>query len=414
MTLDTESLFLFSGSTINGGAMIGNFATGPFLVALGQRVTLLILLPIILLSWVVLGLISRVWLIITVRFFMGTIIGVCMDSCTSYIVEISHKNLRGKLVALMDTARQIGFLYVYTIGGMGLTWRETAFVCGTSTTIIPFISLLFVPSSPRWLSTKHRFDDARRSLKFFRGSEYNYEDELGDIKAQLEEISGTGNILGQARLLCQKNNFLRVILVSTLLFLFQFNGNPTLVTYSVVLLKSANTGINENLVIIILGGLRVAGSLFFLLIAEQFPRKVILILNIVIATVSIGIIGVYFYLQDLNIELSSVRWIIILFFGIASFTNAQMQPLISMLRNELLPNSIRAFSIGLCVVSFCLGGFLSGFFYPMMATTIGIYTTFWIYSICGLLSMIIVICFVPETKGKSLEEINAEVTSKKR
>ena len=374
----------------------------------------MVLLPLFLVTWIVLGLISNSWVIIAVRFLTGAISGVFIDCCTSYIVEISHVNLRGKLVALMDTARQFGYLYVYSVGGTGLSWRETAFVCGASTTIIPFIALFLIPSSPRWLSTRGRFDDAKKSLKFFRGDKYKCESELNDIKAQLKENIGTDTILGQAKLLCQRKIGLRLLLVSTLMLVLNFNGNAILITYAVVIFKSANTGLNEYTVTIIFGAVRVAGALSFLLVAERFPRKIIFIVNMFISVICITIIGVYFYLDSFSIDMSSVQWIITPLLGITSFVNGQMQPVISMLRSELLPNSVRALAVGVCVIILCVGGFVSIMTFPMISSIFGIYTSFWFYGFCGIIAMVIVVIFVPETKGKSLEEINAEVVLAKK
>ena len=320
-------------------------------------------------------------------------------------------NLRGKLVALMVTARQFGFLYVYSVGGSGLSWRKTAYICGASTTIIPFISLLLIPSSPRWLSTKGRFDDARKSLLFFRGSKYNCEKELNDIKFQMEENTGTHSVFGQAKLLCQRNIGLRFFQVLVIMFVLPLNGNSILITYAVVVLKAANTRWDEYTITITLGAVRVAGALSFLIVAERFPRRIIFIMNILLSAIFTAILGVYFYLDNSNTDLSSTQWIIIPILGIISFVNSQMQPVICMLRSELLPNSVRALGVGLCVIVHSIGGFLSIMTFSLINSTLGIYTTFWICGFCGLISVGMIAVFVPETKGKSLEEINAEIVS---
>ena len=389
--------------------MLGSLSSGPLMVSLGQRVTILISLPVAFLSWLALGLSPSVPLVIAARFAIGTMNGIMADCCISYIVEYSHVHVRGKLGAAIDISRQFGYLLVYTVGSSGLIWRHVAFICGCLATIIPFVGLMCLPNAPRWLATRKRLEESKKALKFFRGNKYDVDQEMKEIEEQVAQVSGSGSIRGQLRQLLNKAIGLRVLLVAFIMLVIPFNGNLIVVGYSVVIFQSANTGLDEYMCTIIMGIVRVVGALSFILIGDRLPRRKLFFTCFITSSLSLTVLGIYFYFYHRGYDVSNVSWLPLASLIMFMYTTALVGPVLSMFRSELLPNSIRAIGVGISVVALCTGGFIVTQTFPSVIRLLGDDVAYWFYAGCGILIVIIAALTIPETKGRSLEEINAKV-----
>ncbi|KAK3862926.1 hypothetical protein Pcinc_031248 [Petrolisthes cinctipes] len=155
-------------SVVHMGAMTGSFLGGLLMVRFGQRVTLVFVLPLSFLIWITLYLASTVWLILTVRFLQGVCLSLMSSSTTTYVAEYSHSNYRGRFMACLEMFRQVGSLITFLLGCTTLTWRQIALIYGLANTIVPFLALLYLPNSPRWLAMRGRKQEAHNALIFFR------------------------------------------------------------------------------------------------------------------------------------------------------------------------------------------------------------------------------------------------------
>ncbi|XP_069958586.1 uncharacterized protein [Cherax quadricarinatus] len=162
------------------------------MVKLGQRVTLLLSLPISLASWIILATAPTNWVVLLVRFFQGITMSSITNSSLTYVAELSHCKIRGRLMSTLDISRQMGILLAYALGSSKLTWRKVALTCGFVNTVIPFVCLLYLPNSPRWLATQGYMDRAHKSLLFFRGPNYDVNKEMQDIRDELEKTTNDG------------------------------------------------------------------------------------------------------------------------------------------------------------------------------------------------------------------------------
>ena len=355
------------------------------------------------------GLAPTIPLVIAARFAIGTMNGIMADCCISYIVEYAHTDVRGRLGAAIDISRQFGYLLVYTVGSSGLIWRHTAFICGCIATIIPFVGLLALPSSPRWLATRGRMEESKKALKFFRGPKYDIDHELTEIKDQLAQVKGSGSIMGQIKQLFNKSVGMRVLLVALIMLAIPFNGNLIVVGYSVVIFQSANTGLDEYMCTIVMGLVRVVGALSFILIGEKMKRRTLFFTCFILSAISLTVLGFYFYFYHLGYDVSVVSWLPLASLIVFMFTTALVGPVLSMFRSELLPNSVRAIGVGISVVTLCAGGFIVTQTFPAVIRLLGDHGAYWFYAACGIMVVIIAAVTVPETKGKTLEEINEKV-----
>ena len=395
--------------------MVGSLLSGPLMVYIGQRVVLLISLPIVLIMWLGIAFAPNIIILQISRAALGISLGLMGGTANNFVVEIAHVGIRGNLTSLVDIFRQTGYLYVFIVGSTQLNWRQVAIVCGITTTIIPFIGLFLVHSSPRWLATQGKLDEARKSLLFYRGNVIEVDSELNDITTQLKRSSNKGNsVSAQFQLMFHKDNRKRIVIASVLMFAAFFTAYNLITTYAVVIFSGFTKGINPYFSTIIIGLMRVIGTIIYSLISEKFERKRLFLIPLSISGCSLGFLAIFLYLKALKYPLESFDWVPLVLLIIFTLTNCMAFPVLILYRSELLPNSVRALSSGLVYVLFFFGNFITLFSYPYLVDWIGTHGTFGLYSLFTFLIVLFGYFTLPETRGRTLEEIEEDFKGKKK
>ena len=401
---------VFSGSIINVGGLVGCLFSPPLMVWMGQRILILTMLPISLCTWILQGTCTRISILILARFILGMVAGISNDACASYIIECAQTRIRGQLVSVMDLSRQIGYLFVYVIGSTNLNWRELSYVCGAVTTIIPFIGLLFMPSSPRWLAVTNRHEECKKSLTFFRGEKHDIKTEFDSIVCQLEQEKSSRTTLDQFKILFSMPIVKPFLIMSFIMFIIDFNGNLTSISYTVTIFQSSKSGINAYFSTVLIGITRILGVISYSFIGNRYDRKTVFVFCFSGGSIFILIVGIHFYLDHLDLISDKFYWLPLCSMIFYVFMMGLVQPVLSMIRSEILPNSVRSVGVGLLVLMLYSGGFLVIQVYPLMVNEIGIYGVFWSYSAVGIIIIIILKLGIPETKGKTLEELSCSMS----
>ncbi|XP_045621584.2 facilitated trehalose transporter Tret1-2 homolog [Procambarus clarkii] len=403
LVLDTSQSALF-GSMMFLGAMLGSSIVGLPMVRLGQRVTLLLALPLSLTNWLVLATAPTAWLILASRFTQGIVFSFLANAASTYVAELAHSTLRGSLSSILDLSRQIGILLVYAIGSSSLNWRKVAMTCGVLNTVIPFIGLLKLPSSPRWLATRGYNDRALKSLVFFRGSSYDVHSEMKGITEHLGTTSSDRRtILDQLRELRKPSILRYIIIMSFVLYFYHFSGAMVIPTYIVVIVNIANVNISSYLCAVVIGIVRVIGTLFFICVIDKIDRKPLFAISSVLCSLCLIGVGIFFFDQVHGQHLKDHTWLPITCLAVYSFFS--VSPIVNVLRSELFPSSVRSVVVPLLYTIFFIGAFTTVEAYPYLVEALGIYGAFWISSGFIILLVVIVVTTIPETRGKTLEEI---------
>ncbi|XP_042888962.1 facilitated trehalose transporter Tret1-like [Penaeus japonicus] len=400
------SLIILSGSVASLGALAGSLFGMIPLVRLGQRVTNLIAIPLSFASWLTLATTPTIWLAFLARFAQGLSTGLMALSCSIYIMELSHAEIRGRLVAIVDLSRQIGVLYGYSLGCTTLSWRQLALVFALTNTIIPFVGLLCLPSSPRWLASRGRMEEADKALAFFRGSRYDRQPEMLDIRNQLEKIKGSRkSTLGQLRQMREPYILRSMIILSFLMFGIQFNGLSAIGIYLVTIFNSANVGLDSYTSTVIVGILRVLGNAVYLLVIDHVKRKLIFLVSCLMCGVCLILLGGYFLDQTHSGVLSSQGWIPIVALSLFTFSSCISYPSLALLRGEIIPTSVRSVAVPILYVMYFTAAFSSSQTYPYMVMYLGEYGTFWLFAAVNIAVGCAGASLLPETRGRTLEQI---------
>lgn len=354
------------------------------------------------------------WLLILSRIIQGIVIGVCAGCANNYVVETVHKNVRGRLFALIDLCRQMGFLFMYVVGSSGLTWRIVGLICGLTSMALPFIGMIFLPHSPRWLSLYGRTEEARNSLLFFRGKNYNVEAELKEIEEQIERNSKGATVFDQLKMMTERSIAFRLFILGILLFASHFTGNFALIAYSVSIFESAEVRMDPYVSTIIVAFSRIFGVILYMTIADKIKRRPLLMIPLFLSGICMIALGSFFYVKTLTNDMDFISWLplaSVIFYVIFTMMS---HPVLMLLRSELLPTSVRSVGVGLLYLAFFAGTFSVSLSYPYMVDSVGSHWTFWLYGATSFAMVLVIAVTIPETQGKSLEDIDELFAKKKK
>lgn len=334
-------------------------------------------------------------------------IGVGLASMLSplYIAEIAPADIRGKLVSLNQFAIIFGMLVVYFvnyfIASQGdETWlNQTGWRWMFASETIPagifLLLLLFVPDTPRSLVLKSKSEKALEVLTRINGS--------NQAKVVLKEIQGT--VVHHSGKLFSFG--FKVILIGMLLSIFQqFVGINVVLYYAPEIFKSmgANTDI-ALLQTIIVGSVNLIFTVLAIMTVDRFGRKPLMIVGALGMGISMFALGFSFFSSAIGIFA-----LICMLFYVASFAMS-WGPVTWVLLSEIFPNRIRGRAMAIAVAAQWISNYLVSWTFPMMDKNSFLIEKFnhgfayWIYGFMAILAMLLVWKFVPETKGKTLEEM---------
>lgn len=333
-------------------------------------------------------------------------IGVGLASMLSpmYIAEIAPAKIRGRLVSYNQFAIIFGMVMVsilnYLIAkGQPQTWIDTIgwrwmFASEIIPAVFFLLFLLLVPETPRYLVLSGKESDAENVLNRIYGNP-EAKSILGEIRNSLVEKRAPWLSYGGL-----------ILLVGILLSAFQqFVGINSVLYYAPVIFMKLGFGIETALLqTIIVNSVNLSFTIAAILLVDKIGRKPLMTLGAIGMGISMAALGFTFYLQA-----SSVLALLFILSFIASFAFS-WGPVTWVLLSEIFPNSIKG-AMGVAVAAQWLANLLVSTTFPMMADSTFLSERFhngfayWIYAIMGGIAAIIVIKLVPETKNKTLEEI---------
>ena len=352
------------------------------------------------------------------RFLMGYAGGSEMPASSAYTAEICHPNTRKFTGTFGMVLYTVGYATIYSLG-VFLNWRDTLSVIIGWPLICAFI-LCFCPESPTWLMLHGNPKEASKAMLLLRGSKEDADQEITKLERNMEEQRANlesdinESWLGTSYKVLKQPTFLRPFLVVLVLMTFgmQLTGAPPLAFYLVPILQKSNIPISSYVAAASLASYRLVIVLISLFLSSLVPRRPLLMSTLFIAATGALLMATSSYLQTLDWFISFendyplTKWvpIIAIFFMYTGFSGG-VGPVISILIGELLPSNLRSFGIGLVTV-FSFGTiFVVLKFTPLAQELIGLHGMYWIFSSVGYGLMFFTFFFIPETFGRSLEDI---------
>ncbi|KAK4875750.1 hypothetical protein RN001_012172 [Aquatica leii] len=404
----TESEGSLVGAMLAIGAAISAIPAGFVADRIGRRyVNILIAVPYII-SYLLIVFSGGPFLLCVARFFAGIGTGAVCVTAPMYIGEIAEVSIRGTLGSFFQMCICLGIFLTYFIGALvswvGLSWiliiAPVAFA----------VAMYYMPDTPTYLVKSKRKSDAEKSLRYFRGTEYNVEAELKMIEAQISEAEEKQ--AGIKDLVASRGN--RKAMASSLgLMLFQqLSGINAVIFYTVTIFNSAGTSFSSDIAAIIVAVVQFITGYIAAMIIDKRPRRFYLTLSAVGMMVCLAALGMYFHLRVNKVDFAGIGLIPLasLVIFIIAFSLG-LGPIPWMIMSELLAPEIKGVGSGISVMTNWILVFIVTFSFPIMNSNLGGHVTFYIFAIILAVGIFFIRFYIPETKGKTLHEIQTILNS---
>jgi sugar porter (SP) family MFS transporter len=384
--------------------MVISIPIGFIMDAIGRKASLLILTIPMITGWFLILFAVNYEMMIAARFLLGLSIGGFGVVAPVYVAEIADKNIRGALCSFFQVQISFGLFLVYTFGAFfSVFWLNV--IC----TIFPLIiggSFLLLPESPQHLIHKNKIGLAENSLKKIKGKSFNVDREINELKDE-ETKRKLWNQTHSLRSSLARPGSMKVLWIAIgLSFYHQFSGMGVISFYTTDIFEMAKSNIKPEFQTIFIGFLQVCTCFVPIYFADRWGRRALLMISSVGVGLSTGTLGTFFYFKDAGFEMGGFEWLplVALSAFMISFI-AGIGPMLYVVRSEICAPDIKGFVVGLSVTLVWLFTFITTKFFSNLIDLITIGPTFWMFGIIGFSGVLFTYFSVPETKGKSLLEI---------
>ncbi len=396
------------------GCVVGAAVSGWLADKFGRKKILLFSALLFILSALGCSIATTPTFLVIARIVGGIGVGFAAMVAPMFISELAPAYMRGRLVSLYQLAITLGILVSY-LSNAGLLHYAGSHLAGDGSfmnhflvaevwramlgsNIVPaflfFVFLLFVPESPRWLIKVDKGEDAKVILERISGAQKAMV-ELNDIQNTISEEKGS------FKQLVTPGIRIALVIGVVLPFLSQLTGITTVMYYAPAIFEKAGLGANSAM-----GGAALIGffNMIFTIVAiwkiDKWGRKPLLIWGFVGLSIALFLIGVLF--NRTNANTGFLLGAFVLYITIFAAT---LGPAVWVVISEIYPTKIRGRAMSLATLSLFIGSVFVTQTYPILRESIGIGNTFILYAIVMLPSAFFVNKMLPETKEKSLEEI---------
>ncbi|GAB6020576.1 Facilitated trehalose transporter Tret1 [Chamberlinius hualienensis] len=403
VSLEEQSLIV---STAFVGSFIGGLIQRPFTEGLGRKLTLMLAFIPLMIGWLTILTSQNVWMVYIGRLFTGLIYGLYSSCPSIYVAEISPTNLRGNMTFIYTLMSSFGILWTYVIGGF-FSWRWLI-VSYLVVNVIMVIGLYVVPESPRWLLLKGYKEAAIDSLRWYRGHE-DVQQEYDEIESNIKESSSEPDVAWKEML--KREHYRPLLLMMCVFFINRWSGVVVLDSYSVTIFESSGINLDPYVATMIIGVIELVGEIIMYPVIGLVGRKKLLIVSGIGICISLTILATSYKLSsDYTLFAQTYcSWLPITALSVYFIScDIGWFSIPFVLLGEILPLRIRGFAGGI-IISFTsvLTG-LTTLLFGIFVKIIGEFGAFLIFGSCAFLGVFFVIFFLPETKDKSLEEIEKE------
>ncbi len=415
--LTSEAQVGWANSCALLGCLMGALASGGFSDRFGRKKGLILAALLFAVSSVLTGWAPGFGWFVAWRIMGGVAIGMASGISPMYIAEVSPAPWRGRLVAMNQLTIVVGVLAAQIVnwsiaepvpddataemirlswnGQYGWRWMFTAVAAPS---VVFLFSALLVPESPRWLAMKGREQAALRTLSRIGGEGYGRE-ALKEIRATASAGPRAGVRWGELF----ASPLRKVLVIGVVLaVLQQWSGINVIFNYAEEIYRGAGYGVSQVLVnIVITGAINLAFTLVAMEMVDRLGRRALLLLGLAGIAFSHLLIGAAYWLELRGLP------VLLVLAAIGCYAMS-LAPVTWVLIAEIFPNRIRGVAISIAVSALWIACFALTFTFPVLNAALGAAGTFWLYAGICVAGFFFVLRMVPETKNKTLEEIERQ------
>jgi len=391
------------------GAAVGALTGGRMADKLGRRGSLLVCALLFLLGALGCALAPTVTFMIAARIVLGLGVGAAAVTCPLYLAEMAPAHLRGRMVTINELMIVTGQMLAFAINALldalihdNEVWRSMLGIAS-----IPALALLagmlMLPESPRWYAIRGRLEESRRVLNLSRSPQ--------EAAAEFEEIALAARTAKEERghaLRDLKNNpwMRRLLWIGIgLAVVQQATGINTVNYYAPTILEKSGLGVSASLVATIgVGVTSVLMTILGIWLLGFVGRRKMLIIGFSGVVGSQALLAIVFLLPQSDLASYTILAAMMLF---VAFVQCFIGTCVWLLLSEMFPLAIRGFAMGIAVFALWTVNAAISFLFPIVVNALGSTGTFGLFVVVNLASLAFVAKFVPETKGHSLEDLEA-------
>jgi sugar porter (SP) family MFS transporter len=353
------------------------------------------------------GLAGSTGSLIAARAVLGLAVGTASFVTPLYISEHVPPRLRGGTVSfnqlMITSGIFIAYLVDYFFKDVTNNWRWML-ALGALPGIALTIGMLIVPHTPRWLLQQGREEAARAVLKRTRDDQSQIDDEVDDVKKITEQESQVA-----LRDLVAPSIRPMLIVGIGLAFFQQFVGVNTVIYYSPTILKFTGLTADQSITQALSVGItNVVFTIAAILMLDRVGRRKLLLAGTVVLTLALVVLGVFFASSNLQHNYAWIALVALIVY-IGAFALG-LGPVFWLMIAEIFPLRERSHAMAVCTIVNWGANFLISYFFLDLVSRITTKGTFWLYAGFGVLAVIFFAFKVPETRGRSLEEIEQDLT----
>ena len=392
------------------GCLIGALTSGMLADKLGRKPLLLLSALIFVLTAYGTGAFSNFHYFLLARFGGGIAIGIASGLSPMYIAEVAPTHIRGKLVSLNQLTIVIGILAAQIVNWLlvsdDMTWNiamawRWMFWSAAFPALAFLVLAAFIPESPRWLAMKGRRERATQILTRIGGNTYA-QSELSSLQSDMENKQKQGGL----SLLFSKP-YRRVLTLGIIVAMFQqWCGTNVIFNYAQEVFQSAGYDVDNTFINIVVTGI---ANLVFTFVAiytvDRLGRRALMLLG------AGGLAGIYLILGTCYyFEVSGIFMVVLVVAAIACYAMT-LGPVTWVLLSEIFPNKVRGVAVATGTFALWVASFILTYTFPFLNKALGTAGTFWIYTAICAAGLVFFLFRMPETKGKSLEQLEKEMVN---
>ncbi|XP_029708512.2 facilitated trehalose transporter Tret1 isoform X2 [Aedes albopictus] len=422
-----ESQFAWVVSLMSLGGAVISLPAGLIVPTLGARNTLLLFVLPTMLGWICIIWANNVVMLLAGRTLTGFGAGAFCMVVPIYIGEIASKEIRGTVGSFFQQMINLGIVATYALGLiLDVFWLSVA--CGV-VPIVYGVLFFFMPNTPTYLVHQGQESNAIAAIKWLRGIHADVTTEINEIRSQQQRKPATvvadddGNdIDGHGKwpswkLFRQPATVRALIIMLGIMFFMQASGVNAVLFYSTSIFQAANAVVEPELATIIIGSIQVFGTLLSSLVVDRLGRRVLLLTSGSAMCIGVLTLGVYFLVLSNDDPRNQVTadgasnqtgWIPIVALCLyVTLFAVGFGPVPWLLLGEIFASEVKGPASALANMTSFAMSFVLSLVFPLVRQAIGSGPMFIIFSVFCALAVVFVALVVPETKGKSLNEIQS-------
>jgi sugar porter (SP) family MFS transporter len=390
-------------SAILIGAMVGALSSGRVADRFGRRIVIIAAAAIFTLGAVLAALAPSAPALIAARVVLGIGVGIASALVPVFIAEVAPPAARGRLVAVNQLLITIGIVVAYAIGYAFTSshdWRAM-FALAVIPSVGLGIGMLFMPESPRWLIAKGREDEARRVLARVRPA--------GDADAEIAEIRQVrpeGAV--KLRELARKWVVPALIAGVGLQILGQATGVNTVIYYAPTIFKHAGLGSSAAILATVgVGVVNMVMTVVGMNLVDRIGRRRLLLIGAAIQALALVALSVTFTIAGLSAGTGAIAFVCVVIFIAAAA--ACLDVVVFIIPSEIYPLGVRGTAMSVTLFANWGMGFVVSLTFLTLLQALGTAGSFWLYAALCAVLVVFTARFIPETRGRSLEEIEVDL-----